>query len=200
MVRRRYRKAKKAPIRRAKVIRKIARSVVRGMTEKKYFDLNIDHYSPVAGALFQLTSNIVKGTDQNQRVGDRITLRSLYFKQTVLMNSTVGETKFRAIIVRAKGSATTPSVADILLNHTTGLRVNSAIDTDKYEILYDKVVPLTTDNKYRNLDIKLRFNKNLTYNNTVGSAARELFFLTISDAGVYTPAVQGNLRMSYIDV
>lgn len=193
----------KKSVRFTKSVAKIARKVVKNAGEKKFYDLDVAHNASNTGSVFGLLSNIVEGTSQNERIGDNIKLRSMYMQSTVLMNGTAGETKYRCLIVRQKGTAggAPPTAADILKNHSSTYRVNSAVDTDKFTIVYDKVFPLHTYNKYRKVEFKLKFNsKTIQYNDTSVYPNREYWMLSISDAGTFTPYIVGNLRIKYTDV
>lgn len=183
-----------------KSVAKVARNVVKSMAEKKYHDFNLDHNAGSGGQVFPLMALISRGTGQDNRVGDSVTLLSMYIQTTVLMSSNVGDTKYRFLIVRSKGTNTNPTVLNIFNPHVSTLLVNSPVETDKYTILYDKVYPLETNNKYRNINFKLKFNVPVQYNDSIASPAKEYFLVSISDAVVNTPIIRGNVRIKYLDI
>lgn len=159
------------------------------------------------GQIFNLTATMPQGTGNGQRIGTKISTKSLFVRMEVNANGTASYDNLRVIILRWYGELG-PSVSDILELTSSGLiRHLSQLNQEKgsqYRILYDNTY-LVSD--FANSDIPaVQIDKFYVKSpgdaewNTAGSAVKgHLFLLAISDAILNNPELSFIPRVRYTD-
>lgn len=98
----------------------------------------------------QLLNGLVPGSAADQRIGRKITMKSLYFRYAVTMNPTsTGGSPVRILIVYDKqANATAPAVTDILTSDLF-IALNNLSNRDRFVTLCDIMTePIATGNNY----------------------------------------------------
>jgi len=121
----------------------------RGQTELKFNDTaTLTTNVPTAGNV-NLLNGIAAGTDYNQRIGRKITIKSIYLRYTLNPISTasaaVGDTVRVMIVYDTQANGALATVADVLQTsgYQSGINLNNR---DRFKIMYDKwhVMPANT--------------------------------------------------------
>lgn len=152
-----------------------------------------------------LISGISEGTDYDDRVGKKITLKSVQIKGFMANNdATLGDTTvIRLMIVRDNSfSGTAPAIADVLLNSNAYSLRNPRPDLlRKYTVLYDTFRANDRDNphnvfgKYRKLNSQAIFD-----GATVADANKgALYVIMISNRSTDIPTVAWQSMVKFID-
>lgn len=152
-----------------------------------------------------LITGINEGTDYDDRVGKKITLRSLQIKGFMANNdSTLGDTTvIRLLIVRANGfSGVAPTIGDILLNSNAYSLRNPRPDLlRKYTVLYDTMRANDRDNphnvfgKYRRLNSQAVFDGATVADVNKGA----LYVVMLSNRSTDVPTVAYQTLVKYVD-
>lgn len=150
-------------------IRNTVKSLVKGMQKKvelKYFDQTIAVNPVTAGGITNV-SDITRGDEVTQRVGNQVFLKLIEFRLSASLNTNVTKASIRYIILVDKMGYNAPTPSDVL---ESGLLGTVYTDVSPYvwdyrkrfTILRDEVLSLTRGgpNEYltRHLTLKLGFN------------------------------------------
>jgi len=157
-------------------------------------------------------SDITEGTSVNDRIGDKISLESLYLNYTFNMQLSAltpnDNTNFcRLIIFQWKDNvtATDPNTGLILKNPTNFNSVYSHANSQSYNILFDKIVGLGQDSNQTfvgkvMINSKSRkMNKSIVFNGTI-PMKNAIYFIALSDSSAAThPILVLNSRVYFTD-
>lgn len=151
-----YRKQKKRQPTLSKPQKREVKKLIHGQVEDKYIEsvypYTAQSYSSGLVVPNQLTSTFIQEVGQGQRIGDRVTLRSVHIRMSIYHNTTTTtdpQNNYRVIVFKWKLSTQvlTPTAANVL-QYTAGLAsLNYAVDSpynwkkqqdDAFAILYDK--------------------------------------------------------------
>lgn len=158
-----------------KEIRKTVKSIVMGMqrVEPKYFDQTIAVNPVTAGGIANI-SDITRGTDVTQRVGNQVFLKTIEFRCSASLNVNVTKAAIRYIIMIDKMGYNAPVASDVLETALLG-----TVYTDvspyvwdyrkRFTILRDEVLSLTKGgpNEYVTRHFTLKLN---THSFHIGAA------------------------------
>jgi hypothetical protein len=94
-------------------VRSMVRSMLTKNVEMKYFDQFGGGGIPTAGTMSNI-SDIVRGSEVTQRIGNQVTLKRLQLGITTNIHPSAANSYTRAIIVLDKQGMNTPSISDVL--------------------------------------------------------------------------------------
>lgn len=143
---------------------------------------------------FNLGALIVSGANEGQRVGNSIKcirLKLDYFFQTTAVSAI---NMVRMLVLRAKNSASSPTVDGVLFN--------SVIDPDVYHVLFDRMIPLVegTSTEVMRVQKILKLNYKLDYSATTGDPEnQDLIIYFASNVSANRPSLSGGFNLTYID-
>ena len=153
----------------------------------------------------ELLSGIAEGTDYDDRIGKKITLRSVQIRGHALNNDTTlgNSTIMRLLIVRDNTlSGSAPAISDILLNTTVYSVRNPAPEKLKsYTVLYDKSFdtfrekPVVRFSKYKKLGTSAIFDGATVADVNKGS----LYAIMLSNRSSNLPTFQYQTMIKYVD-
>lgn len=131
-------------------IKKTVKSMVRDMqkrVEQKYFDQTIAINPVVAGTLHNI-SDITRGTDVTQRLGNEVTLQKVEFRLSASLNPNITKAAIRYIIFIDTMGYNAPAVSDMLelaLIGTTYTDISPYVwdYRKRFRVLKDEVLSLT---------------------------------------------------------
>jgi len=174
----------------------------RGRDELKFNDVNVQSTAVTNTGTVTLLNGIAQGTDYNQRIGRKVTLKSILFKVSMGMatgasSSSLGAANRFLVVYDAQANATAPAVTDILAtaNFMSPMNLNNR---DRFKVLfeivhctgaYTKTTSLisagdfydTHESRYRKINLEEQFSGT---GNTIGSIATgSIYVLQISDEG-----------------
>ena len=148
-------------------IKQIVKSMVRKPIETKYFDQYQLSTSVTASGTITNVSDITRGDEVTQRIGNQVTLKSIHFRVGMYLNANATQTALRILVIQDTFGTNAPSVADVL--ETAFLSsVYSEVAPyywdyrKRFRILKDDTTYLcknsNTSGVYKEYDIKLGFN------------------------------------------
>lgn len=140
-----YSKAKKVV---PKTVKQYVKAKIAKSIEDKYIDTTISDQGGSLGGSITSFAHPDQGTDNGQRIGDKIRPTFIRFRYDVNLKSTATRGCVGRVIVFHWKPATTPLVSDILaysgLVNITNSPYNENIKS-QYRILYDKTMNLNTN-------------------------------------------------------
>lgn len=206
-------------------VAQIAKKAVRKEAETKEKDLTYTAlglssigYGSASSVLY-MANQIASGSADGQRVGNKILIQNIRFQFAIMPGDTTNW--FRLIFVIPKTgvdyNATVTNVAENVLGlASSATQWMGLIDTDRYRVLYDKMIFLeyvpdagssaAVHGQGKILKGNIKLNKEIEYAYSSASAAtyatNDVLMLAISDSGAvsHPGAVAGNLRIYYKDV
>lgn len=130
-----------------KQIRSVVRSELTKEVEQKYFDQFSAGSIPVAGTLTNI-SDITRGVEVTQRVGNQVTLKHVSVRATFNIHPSATNAYIRMLVVLDKMGSNAPVMADILDAGYLASPFCSIAPTywdyrKRFKILYDQKVVLT---------------------------------------------------------
>lgn len=184
-----------------------------GNTEEKYFDVTAASASmvPAASATVVNLSNIVQGTDYNQRLGNSIRALTLRLDMSLFPGTSTTYAFGRVVVFRdLMQSGTDPTVAQLLEITAGAAAVNSAFlhyTADRFEILCDEAFPFAAAAGPAVFHKKFAFRiaDHILYSATAGADASNwqgaLYLLFFADQGTAAnqPLIHYYSRLSYTD-
>lgn len=174
--------------------------IAMGDVERKHFDeYQIQTVSSTAVLNELAGDNIIQGTDQFERVGDKISLEKLEIYISVLAED---KTNFLRYIIFQYKDVNDPTIDDIL-KETTDYTSPYNYDTrQSYKILKDRTFSLTLEGPacaQRFHRISKGIAKSMIYRGTVAQK-NSLWILLISDSSAVThPTFEFHARTFYTD-
>lgn len=171
-------------------IRSAVKSVVKDMQRKiepKYFDQTIANNPTTSGNIANI-SDITRGNDVTQRVGNEVFLKTIEFRISASLNTNVTKAAIRYIVMVDKMGYNAPVPSDVLETALLG-----TVYTDispyvwdyrkRFTILKDEVLSLTKGgpNEYvtRHFTLRLGFN---SYNIGAGTTFKNQIYILIVGA------------------
>lgn len=182
---------------------RVARSVTKKIEyNHKVYNANI---SPSNAGTVLALSAIAQGDGDNERVGDKITARSIMGRITCILNSTSAYTTYRFILVQDKQQVgdTTPSISDILQSVSTLSALNTTTP-GRFKVLKNWFfMQDTTKGSTKTIQFYKKLNSNLRYNGTASTDIQKngLYFVFLTDVpALASPAVSYNMKIGYADL
>lgn len=128
-------------------VKQVVKSLQTKSVENKYFDQSLSSGVTAVGLLYNI-SDITRGTDVTQRVGNQVTLKSIEFRLSFSLNSNVTKAAVRFLVVLDKQGYNAPVVSDILepglINTTyTDIAPYHWDYRKRFDVKKDEVVSLT---------------------------------------------------------
>lgn len=193
-------------------VRSIAKQVLLGQQEKKYFDTDVQ-VSPSSTYILQDLSNIPQGDTDVSRDGDKIMIKSLHLRGLIAVGDT---TNFVRIIVyqwHPSDVTLSPTANLVLSDLTSPLNTPYNHDNGKmYSIFYDRLIALGSNSQQtvaiekiwrfgNKLDRRLKWvNQSIDYVAGTTGGSDKLFLLIVSDSGgIPHPAAELFFRLIYTD-
>lgn len=147
----------------------MVKSIINNPVEHKYFDQSLQSGAVTAGNIYNI-SDITRGDQVTQRIGNQVTLRKLALRCSFSINSLVDKAMIRFIVLLDKQGMNAPTVTEVL---QAGLIGSSYTDICPYEwdyrkrfkIYHDEVVPLNKNGSNGYSFRSLNLNLNVTSQN-----------------------------------
>lgn len=166
-------------------VKQMVRSMVSQPVEHKYFDQSLQVGAVIAGNIYCI-SDLTRGDDVTQRIGNQATLKTIDFRASFSINTVVDKAMIRFILFVDKQGYNAPVVVDIL---ESGLVGTSYTDICPYEwnyrkrfkILHDEVVPLNKNgsNGYSFRSLKFPLNITSQYIGASSTFTNQIYLIVI---------------------
>lgn len=184
--------------------------------EKKFIDSSFTLSLPfgattwVAPAPASLVNGLVPGSAATQRIGRRVTFRSIYIRGKLAFGASVTNScQARYLVVYDKQSnATAFNTTDLLLNDDY-LSPNNISNKDRFVVLADKVTASVDAAQTKQISFKCykKIRLDTMYNTgtagTIGDITSGAIYVIAAQsggAGVANPSMQFQVRLRYDDV
>lgn len=181
-----------------KVLKKLNRKVntLVGQKEVKYTSANTGAISinGNGGWISTISKDIVNGTTDNQRIGDKINMLSIHFKGTINLPQGLNTAIVRLILVRYHETfyQTSPDSTKLLLTGDYRSFYKPETQKDQYSIIFDKTYNLYQTNRQQ---LYIKIHKSLcgakagwdTGSMLNGPASGHLFLYYIGDSNPTQP-------------
>jgi hypothetical protein len=95
-------------------IAKIVKRNLNKHVEVKYFDQYQISTNVTASGTITNISDITRGNDVTQRIGNQVTLKEIHFRQGLYLNANATQTAVRVLVVLDTFGTNAPSVSDVL--------------------------------------------------------------------------------------
>jgi len=187
----------------------------RGRDELKFIDNSATAQATSAAGIIALLNGITQGADFNNRIGRKVTMKSLLLKVSVGLLSTtssLGGVHRFLVVYDAQTNGATPAITDVLAtaNYLSPMNLNNR---DRFKVLmdfYHKTDAYTVtagaisagsftdtiENRFRKFNLEEQFSGTT---NAVGSIATgAVFLIVISDVGT-APIFDFYSRIRYTD-
>lgn len=185
-------------------------------TEKKFLDVSFTLSLPfgaatwVAPAAAQLLNGLTLGSTASQRIGRRVTFRSIYIRGKLVFGAAVTNScQARYLVVYDKqANAALPATTDILLNDDY-LSPNNISNNNRFIIVADKTTASVDAAQVKNISFKLYRKLMLETQFNAGNAGTiadittgSLFIIGAQSggAGAANPSMQFQVRLRYDDI
>lgn len=200
MLMKRSRKARRAPSYAQKQLNKRVNKMLRGI-EKKFHDLQPITQTPTntTGVVLNIT-DLDAGDTSSTRTGEKITVKTLYFKGEIIKHASATSTKVRIFLARQKNNQI-PAINGLLQSGTINAPHN--VEYRKLaEIFNDRtfIVDATTPKIQFNYRISKEFNIQYSGDNGTDLGANSVYLCMISSEATNTPTVSGYSRVMYTDL
>lgn len=127
-------------------VKQIVKSMMNKPVEHKYFDQSLQFGVVQTGNIYNI-SDITRGDQVTQRIGNQVTLKKLDFRASFSINANVDKAMIRYLLILDKQGFNAPTVVNVL---QAGLVGTSYTDICPYEwdyrkrfkILHDEVVSM----------------------------------------------------------
>jgi len=158
---------------------------------------------------FNRVSTPAVGTGDNERIGDTITVKSLYINYSFIADDTTN--LVRLIVFQwFQDSSNNPPVAASILEASASIHVQapySMNNSQNYRILYDRTHTLSTDGSSRVVLAKKYITKipcrKIVFTNSSGNSANikkgQIYVLEVSDSSVSGPDLSCVVKLNYTD-
>lgn len=154
-------------------------------------------------------SNIVQGTADSQRTGDRLTLKNIQSRISIIGADATNVIRLIFFQWYQNTATSTPVIGSILQNPTYSW-VSAINDTNQdaglFRIIYDKTYQLSLSGNNQGLVKKLNFygrrlpRKSLQFNPANTTGFNQVYCLAVSDSVAVThPSVLVYSRTTYVD-
>lgn len=144
-------------------VKQMVKSIIAQPVEHKYFDQSLQFGAVVAGNIYCI-SDITRGDQVTQRIGNQVTLRLLDFRASFSINPNVDKAMIRYLIVVDKQGFNAPIVTNILQSGLVGTTYTDICPYEwdyrrRFKVLRDEVVPLNKNGSngyaFRSFKLKL---------------------------------------------
>jgi hypothetical protein len=168
-----------------------------------YYNL-LQNSALTCSLMFPLAQGITNGA----RVGDSVKIQRVEFSATFYRHASATSSTVRLILFRDnRCNGSSPSVADLFLTNDSSMLHQPlrqyAQDTERFGILYDTTVDLSSSNYRQTVKASIPHNGHIKYIGTtaaVGShGAGTIFLACWSTENTNTPAIDWYARLLYTD-
>lgn len=144
-------------------VKQMVRSMITQPVEHKYFDQSLQFGAVVAGNIYCI-SDITRGDQVTQRIGNQVTLKKLDFRASFSINPNVDKAMIRYLLLVDKQGFNAPIVTNVLQSGLVGTTYTDICPYEwdyrkRFKILHDEVVPLNKNGSngysFRHLNLKL---------------------------------------------
>lgn len=181
--------------------------MVRQPVEHKYFDQSLALGAVLAGNIYCI-SDITRGDDVTQRIGNEVMLQELEMRVSTSINTVVSKAMIRFILVVDLQGYNAPVVTDILESGLVGTAYTDVCPyyweyRRRFKILHDEVIPMNLNgsNGYSHRFFKKKLGIRANYIGAATTFKNQVYLLVIgSEANVLAiSSFQYHSRITFSD-
>lgn len=222
MYRRKYKQhsglVKKAPAKLNKRQKTQVKRLIGKRTEQKYFDLTYTYTQVDRAGILNVLSNVPQGVAQQQRVGDRITMKSLELRITLYYNGSLvaynTTHNVRVLLFRwtINNAGAPPIMSNIFQYAGAGGDYRNTVSPINWQthaqkdivVLHDRIYSVGAQDKAPVIQFKRkRIRGNVDFDIGASTGEGQLYLMVLADdaTGAHTPSVQAQAvaRLHYTD-
>lgn len=195
----------------SKKFKSAVKKVIQSMVEVKYQDTSESNADiTTTGTITDITA-LSRGTsDQGERIGDRVKLRSYRLKGSITGGDATNVIRVIYFIWHPNSVSLAPTMAQILLGGGTPTanspNLNYVVDgRDQFTVVYDKRFTMvggsSSTSLMKKFNVVLKLSAIQQYNTTNTSSTKKLYMLRVSDSSAINhPTISYVARTRYIDI
>jgi len=189
-------------------IKQIVRSMVNKPVEIKYFDQYQISTSVTASGTITNISDITRGNDVTQRIGNQVTLKSIHFRVGMYLNANATQTALRILVIQDTFGTNAPAVTDVLETAFLSSYYSEIAPyywdyRKRFKILKDDVTYLCknsdTSGVFKEYNIKLGFNSQHIGASTTFKNQVYLLLVSNESNALNLPVVNIHSRLLFTD-
>lgn len=171
-------------------------------TEFKFNDVSSTTNVTTTAQIIDLTE-IAEGTNNTERVGKSIRLKSLLQRGSARIDASASASALRAIIVHdMDNTGTAPSVTDILQSSSFVANINLASSLGRWRVLMDKTLNMSANGTQRvSWKRYIKLNHHVKYSGSAANSNQKgsLFLVLLSNESTNGVNININTRVRFID-
>jgi len=189
-------------------VKQMVRSMVAKPVEIKYFDQYQISTSVTAAGTITNISDITRGNDVTQRIGNQVTLKEIEFRVGMYINANATQTALRIVVIQDTFGTNAPSVSDILETAFLGSYYSEVAPIywdyrKRFRILKDDVTYLcksaNTSGVAKHFTVKLGFNSQHIGSSTTFKNQVYLLLVSNESNALNLPVINIHSRLLFTD-
>jgi len=189
-------------------VKQMVRSMVTKPVEIKYFDQYQISTSVTAAGTITNISDITRGNDVTQRIGNQVTLKEIEFRVGMYINANATQTALRIVVIQDTFGTNAPSVSDVLETGFLGSYYSEVAPIywdyrKRFRILKDDVTYLckasNTSGVAKQFTVKLGFNSQHIGSSTTFKNQVYLLLVSNESNALNLPVINIHSRLLFTD-
>jgi len=189
-------------------VKQMVRSMVTKPVEIKYFDQYQISTSVTAAGTITNISDITRGDDVTQRIGNQVTLKEIQFRVGMYINANATQTALRIMVIQDTFGTNAPSVSDVLETAFLGSYYSEIAPTywdyrKRFRILKDDVTYLckasSASGVAKQFTVKLGFNSQHIGSSTTFKNQVYLLLVSNESNALNLPVINIHSRLLFTD-
>ncbi len=166
-------------------VKQMVKSMISQPVEHKHFDQSLAFGAVVSGGIYNI-SDITRGDQVTQRIGNQVTLKKIDFRASFSINPNVDLAMIRFLLVVDKQGYNAPVVTDVLQSGLVGTTYTDICPYEwdyrrRFKVLHDEVVPMNKNgaNGYTFRQLSLKLNLESTYIGASTTFTNQIYLIVI---------------------
>lgn len=166
-------------------VKQMVKSMISQPVEHKYFDQSLAFGAVVGGNIYNI-SDITRGDQVTQRIGNQVMLKKIDFRASFSINVNVDKAMIRYLLLVDKQGYNAPGVTDVLQSGLVGTTYTDICPYEwdyrrRFKILHDEVVPLNKNgsNGYTFRQLNMKLNLESTYIGASTTFTNQVYLIVI---------------------
>jgi hypothetical protein len=166
-------------------VKQMVKSMISQPVEHKYFDQSLALGAVVNGNIYNI-SDITRGDQVTQRIGNQVTLKKIDFRASFSININVDKAMIRYLLLVDKQGYNAPSVTDVLQSGLVGTTYTDICPYEwdyrrRFKVLHDEVVAMNKNgsNGYTFRQLSIKLNLESTYIGASTTFTNQIYLIVI---------------------
>lgn len=170
--------------------------------ERKFFDVAQTNQAIGTTAVIYPLTQIAQGDAYNNREGNSVKAKSLFYRQTTVLNTSAEQTFVRVVIFKdMEQNGTSPTAAQLLESSGNYISPLNHVNGTRFKILRDHIVNVTKTLNAKQYETYIRLSNHIKFSDSASTDTKEgnIYLLLLSDQATNTPTIDFNSRLRYVD-